>query len=308
MFQPGGCSRKTWSAAAVLAGLLVLPWYSQVPGLFSTWRVTDYWLSLLPRPGYSRVLGDLSLPWSFFSTCGPWGGGLLWDAVLGALFLLLAAAAWRRASRALFSPPRALLWVWFLAACLGPVLFDLARGTYVAAVQRYALAGMPAAFLLAGLGLALVRPPLRAAFLVLIAAFSLVGVRRIYLNESRSDKPYRQVGSLLGEEAGAGDLVIVHSIPSGVAGIARYMTRRADSKEGVGFASWVGQLKQRRVPDDLRSLAAGRKRILVVNIHSVLEPAPEITWLEENATLERERIIDRTKILYFVPRGKETFF
>ena len=56
----------------------------------------------------------------------------------------------------------------------------------------------------------------------------------------------------VGAWAGPGDLVLVHAIPSGVLGIARYL--EAD----VPMAAWVGQLGRRRVPEDLDGMLAGR--------------------------------------------------
>jgi hypothetical protein len=86
---------------------------------------------------------------------------------------------------------------------------------------------------------------------------------------------------------------MVHSIPSGVLGIARYLD--AD----VAMAAWVGQLGRRRVPDDLVPLLAGRDRVALIRIHEVGEPAPEETWLRANATLLREEQREGAAVTYF---------
>lgn len=307
MFRPGECSRRAWVTATVVVALLVLPWYASIPERMSVWRVTDYWLQLVPFAGYDSLSASLSLPWTFFSVHGPWGGAKRWDWILASIVIVTAVLVLRKTSWAWFSPPRTLLWGWVLAPCVGLVLFDQWRKTYVVAVPRYALAGLPAALLLLGWGLGQLRRRLRWLLLGLIVLLCLVSVRRMYLNSSRALSPYRQVGSLVVEEARANDLILVHSIPSGVAGIARYLEAAGDLPEGVGFASWVGQLGQREVPADLLRLAAGRERIIVVTIHAVGEAATQVEWLQDNAVLTAERRIQTARIYTFVPRAGERF-
>ena len=52
-----------------------------------------------------------------------------------------------------------MLWLWALAAVLGLLVFDALRRTYTMAMPRYAIAGMPAAFLLIALALRTARRP-----------------------------------------------------------------------------------------------------------------------------------------------------
>jgi SAM-dependent methyltransferase len=300
MLHPGRLPRKVSVAGAALTALMVVPWYVRLPESLAHWRVTGDWLTVRPDR-YHPLIAFLYLPWSFFSIHGPWGVGALRDAANCAVFVVLGLVVLKKLGRSLLRPRRQLLWLWLLAAWLGLVAFDLWRGTYVIAQQRYALAGMPAAFLLAGLGLGHLRPAVQGVFLTLIILAGMVGIRQMYLNDSRSWEPTRQVGELLAAEAGASDLVIVHSIPSGVAGVARAMEARGNAP-GVGFVSWVGRLGRRRVPDDLQRLAAGRKTIFLVRIHEVGEPAPEETWLEQNATPVRAYEVDGVTIRAFLPR------
>lgn len=97
------------------------------------------------------------------------------------------------------------------------------------------------------------------------------------------------------------DLILVHSIPSGVLGVARYASGPA------GMASWIGQLGNRRVPGSIQQLAAGRKRILFVKLHEVGEPAPEEDWLRANATSFGEPRFESAEAVDFRPRGSEAF-
>jgi hypothetical protein len=61
------------------------------------------------------------------------------------------------------------------------------------------------------------------------------------------------------------------------------------------------------VPDSLRSLIAGRKRIWFVRIHDVGEAAPEETWLRENAVVAKESKIGRVRIIDFRPKAAANF-
>ena len=84
------------------------------------------------------------------------------------LFMFLfVAMAWRLRMR-LFEPTRLLLWLWFVVTCAGPFAFDFLQGTYTVAVPRYAAAALPAAYLLAAVGLACLPPRRRVTMLSLI--------------------------------------------------------------------------------------------------------------------------------------------
>jgi hypothetical protein len=307
LFRPRRLSRPAVVAAAVLVILAILPWYDRLPASMTSSRVTDYWLNIRPE-GFSRLSGCLELLWSFFSVQGVWGAGARIGYVNLAIYLTLAGAAFWKLRWSLVRGRRLLLWLCVASACLGVVAFDWWRATYASAVPRYALAGMPAAFLLVGVSVGHLTRVLRVVFVILLVLACLVGIRRMYLNPNRSYEAARPIGQLLADQANSADVVIVHSIPSGVAGIARYMESHGASAKGIGFASWVGQLKQRQVPRDLQRLAAGRLRIILVKIHEVMEPAPEETWLEQHAT--KTQVIDRdgVTVSFFVPRDSERFF
>lgn len=304
---PGRFRRALSVTGALMTLLLVLPWYIHVPESLSEWRVTGYWLSLQPN-GYHAIATPLSLPWRFLSIDAIRGAQPWWDWTNAAVFLLLAIASVRKLPWLLFSSPRSLLWVWLLSPCLGVVVFDALRGTYASAVPRYALAGFPAACLIIALVLGHFGRPCRALFMASIIGLCAVGVLRLYRADDRSREPYAQIATLLTREVSDSDVILVHSIPSGVTGLARYLERAGASRTGVGFASWVGQLGRRRVPEDLKAVAAGRRRIILVRIHEVGEPAPEESWLKQNARLVERRAIEQSSIQTFVPADSTTFF
>ena len=82
-----------------------------------------------------------------------------------------------------------------------------------------------------------------------------------------------RIAEFVSSEATPSDLVLVHSIPSGVLGIARY------ANPSLNITSWVQQLGNRKVPDSLLALGRGRSRLLYVKVHQLNEPAPEEEWL-----------------------------
>ncbi|HKN86754.1 MAG TPA: hypothetical protein VJV04_07845, partial [Nitrospiraceae bacterium] len=210
-----------------------------------------------------------------------------------AVFVLLVFFAVGKLKRRLFSKRRQLIWMWLIAACAGPFVFDRIMGTYTTAVPRYAIAGMPAALLLMALALGRLRPTLCAMWLLLIVMVWLPSIWTVVTNPVRGWQPYRQLASVLDEQAADTDVVIVHSIPSGVLGMARYL------KKPVPILSWVGQLKQRHVPDDLESLPA-RGGIILIKIHTVGEPAPEEAWLKTHASLVSDLKMVAAEALFFV--------
>jgi hypothetical protein len=222
------------------------------------------------------------------------------DRILAALFLLLALAIWRRGLKPLFSAVPLLLWLWLLAACVGPVVFDLMRGTFASLMARYALSALPVAMLLVGFALSRLTPRSNAVLLALILSAWAPGIRGVF-RDSRAWEPYVRVGRELSDWARPGDLVIVHSIPSGVLGVTRYMA------PSVPVATWVGQLGTRRVPHDLEALLAGRRRVALVKVHRLGESAPEEDWLRRNATLTETHTIRTAELLYFAPSNGPVF-
>ncbi len=298
---PGRLGRAALGAATVVVVLAVSPWYARLPESLARWRITKDWLTWEPA-GFDRGREALQLFLSYFRGGGLWGGDKKADLVALVLFVTaLLALLWRARARA-FGARRFFAYGWLIAAWLGPLLFDALRGTYTVAVPRYALAGLPAAFALAGLALS--RLPPRASLVVLLGILAswASGGRHLYSNPSRSWSPTREVARVVERDCGGGDLVLVHSIPSGLLSVVRYVERP------LSIAAWIGQLGQRTVPASLAELARGREHLLFVRLHEVGEPAPEEDWLRAHATVIREIREETAEIVQFGPRGATVFF
>jgi uncharacterized membrane protein len=300
VLHPGRVSRAALIAPLAATALAILPWYMQLPSSLSRWRVTGTWLNV-PLTWGQAFTAPLLLGWNLVAGHGSWGGSRWADRTLAVLFIVLAVGIWRRrAVASLFGSLPRLLWLWILAACLGPLVFDLLRGTMASLMGRYALAGLPAALLIAGLGLSFLTPRANAALLALILLAWSSGVRAVF-HDPRSWEPFAGLGGELSSWARPGDLVIVHSIPSGVVGVARYVS------SSVPIAAWVGQLGTRRLPRDLETLLAGHERVALVVVHSVSEPAPEELWLRAHARLLKLENMRSARILYFAPMDGPIF-
>ena len=292
LLRPGQSPRRYLAAAVGLTLVLIAPWYRLVPETLGGWRVTGQWLD--GRPALGRLLlTPLTLAWSLVV-----GRGVVvrsvWADCLVALVVLALGIHWlRRGRAALFAPGRDLLWLVAVAACVGPGAFDLLRDSSTSLIVRYAIAGLPAVLLL----LALALSELAASSAVVATTLLVLGWLPAYgylaRPHSRGWEPYRAVAAEAATWADAGGLVLVHSIPSGVLGVARYLP--AD----VPMAAWVGELGRRRIPADIEALTTGRARVAFIRIHEAEEPAPEQDWLRAHATLRRERALEGAHILYF---------
>jgi hypothetical protein len=96
-------------------------------------------------------------------------------------------------------------------------------------------------------------------------------------------------------------MILLHSIPSGVLGIARYMESSAP------IAPWVGQLGQRRVPEDVETLTAGRRRVFLVKVRTAGASVPPETYLREHATVVEDSRLLSSQTVVFAPRDTEIF-
>jgi 4-amino-4-deoxy-L-arabinose transferase-like glycosyltransferase len=302
LILPGKLPRLRLVACSMVTAVLILPWYIRLPDNFRNWRVTQGWLKMVP--GYfNRPAASLELVVQFFSGRAPelWTGHR--KAYIAALLLfaiVVAIMVWRLRIH-VFSRGLGLLWLIFLAACAGPLIYDVVAHTYMAAKPRYAIAALPAAYLLAATGLACLSLRPRIIILALIVLAWTPNGLSIYHNRWRSWAPFREISHAVSVNGSTSDLILIHSIPSGVLGMARY----ADGP--AALASWVGQLGTRRVPESLQMLAAGRTRILFVRVHDVGQPAPEEDWLRANAVVSDETHMGIGTIVDFRPKGAETF-
>jgi hypothetical protein len=304
---PRRARRVSLAAGVAATAVLASPWYAVVPETARQWRVTQHWLDPgfwgLSRLGAGGALtAPLELAWSFLSgRWPPWAtpapAGWVAFATFAALGVALAVAMRRR----LFSGDLSLSWACLAAACAGPVVFDLVRGTMTVTQPRYALAGWPAAVVLAGLAVGRVPLAWRLGALALVVGSWTPGLAASWRLPSHYYEPYRDVARIAEEGVGPEGVLIVHSIPSGVLGIARY------AGEATPVASWVGQLGLRRVPEDVEALTAGRARAVLVEIHDVGDSAAINTWLRDHAVLASERRLESGEVSVFVPRTGERF-
>jgi hypothetical protein len=86
-----------------------------------------------------------------------------------------------------------------------------------------------------------------------------------------------------------------------VLGVSRYADRQ------TRIASWVGQLRQRQVPDSVHTLTAGYATVVFIRIHPVGEPAPQEEWLRANATVAGEIRHERAHLVMFRPSAGARF-
>jgi Dolichyl-phosphate-mannose-protein mannosyltransferase len=305
---PGRARRVTLIAATAAAVVLIAPWYIRLPESLSSWRVTQGWLEMRPG-GFRRSWALAKLAWSYVSPVGVWWSGLsrTGRVVSGVLAVLLAAAFGLSRWRVFWRRRVLMLWFWALAAVLGLLVFDALRHTYTMAVPRYAIAAMPAAFLLIALALRTTRRPVGSILLALIVLAWVPSYYMLLKSETRSYTPFREVGRIVSDRAGPDDLVLVHSIPDGASGVARYISPDSALERGSGMASWIERLGDRRVPGSLRNLARGRRRVLFVRIHDVGQPAPEEAWLRARGRLVGEDRLSTADVLEFVPREGPEF-
>jgi 4-amino-4-deoxy-L-arabinose transferase-like glycosyltransferase len=324
---PGALRRTGVVALAAVTALVVAPWYLQVPASLGRWRVSGNWLDA-PLPWPRGLTRPFELAWSMLAGGSFWGGspavdGALAVAYLGLALYLLRAGLLRR----VFAPERLLLWGWVAAAVLGPFGFDILRHTSASLVPRYVLAGFPGAMLLAALGIEQLPGRMHMAFTAFVLLAWTAGARPILAHRARPEAAYVALDAALAGWDGPSDLVLVHSIPSGLIGMTRYLDHE------VAMASWIAPLRLRRVPDDLERLLQGRRRLALVQVHNLAQPAPAEAWLRTHARLERREVYDGAadrlttdttalspmllaalrehkliEIFYFAPANGETFF
>ncbi len=277
--------RPTVLAMVAAVGAVVAPWYAGVPASLAAWRVTGTWLDT-PLTAGQLVYGVLRLGGSLVNGYGIWRGIPLTMPVQLGLLAVLAAAVVQRGVRPLVTRERQLVLLWLLACVVGPVLLDVVRHTAMSRIERYALPGLPAAMLVLALAIDHVFRPVGIAVLVGTVIAWLPGIREVAKSSPRYWEPFPAVAAELAGWTEPDDLVIVHSIPSGVIGVARYVD------PATPVASWVVQLGGRTVPADAAALVAGRCRIAVVRTHDLASgPSALEEWLRGNATLVRERAL-----------------
>jgi hypothetical protein len=292
---PGKVSRRRLAALVVTAELIVLPWYVHIPESISRWRVTQYWLHH-PLTWDRLIINPLKMGGSYLSVSGIWGTSNRFDILAAAVYVLFFVLVLQRGIGRLFAERQRLIWLWVVAAIAGPAVFDLMGGTNASSIMRYALPGLPAAILLVAVAVSNLSPTTYTAFLVLVALIWFPAVHKIFAEPSRYWEPFPDVGVQLDSWAKPHDLIIAHTIPSGVLGLSRYI------KTDTPIASWVVQLKQRKVPDDIQRISSSYNRVALVKIHDLNEPSPAEAWLLQNESLQNRETLNqsRSEILYFL--------
>ena len=136
--HPGKLPRSSLMGMCILVGLLIMPWYLQIPESLSRWRVTGGWLNY-PLTWKQVLTAPLLLPYGLLSGKGIWGGLRVagWFAV--GVFTVLLVLALRKRRWRLFMGHGQVLWLWGLAAIGGPILFDLVLMTKSSTILRYVL-------------------------------------------------------------------------------------------------------------------------------------------------------------------------
>jgi len=295
--------RARVAVLACVTLLLVLPWYAQVPASLRQWRVTAGWQN--GSLEWPRALGrPFLLAASLLSGTSPLGGWR-WADHFG-LGLLAALAIWivsRSSVLRLFGRESRLLWLWLAASCLGLLVFDLLRHTTTSKIDRYALPALPAAMLLAALLMSQLPRKLHVVALSALLLAWLPGALALARGDPRPWEPYRKVDARLTAWVQPGDVVVVHSVPTGVIGVARYL------KPDIPIVSWIQPLGLRQVPRDLQLLLAGNHRVALVKVHDLHLPSPVEGWLREHARLIRRDIFNKSgaEVLYFEPLNGSTF-
>ena len=300
--RPGRLGRGPLLFGVAVTVAVILPWYAQLGESLGRWRVTGEWLTWEPTD-FRRGAAALELFLSLFtgSSINLWGEDLPSRAASVALFGLFAVLWIVRWKARAFNSRLLYLWLWLAATWAGPLVFDLARGTYTVAVPRYALDGLPAVLLLAAVAAGCLPALLRTALLVALYAAWQPHLDMLYEKATRSWCPLREMAQAASAHTEPADLVLVHSIPSGILGVARYFEGSSE------LAAWVDQLEGRAVPGSFLSLARGKPAVWLVRIHEVGARARVEDWLRANAEAGEPQKIESGTLTRFLPRDGSAF-
>jgi hypothetical protein len=283
---PGRLPRSLAAVLVAASAAAAAPWYAKVPLALGRWRVTGDWLDQ-PLRWPEIATRPFELAWSLLAGGSLWGGSDVVDGALAVAYLLLVI--WivrRRRVRELFTADRLLVWGWLAAAVLGPFVFDLIRHSGASRVPRYVLSALPAAMILVAIGFEALHPRARAAFTGLVLVTWTAGLWPIVMRTDRPGAVYRAIAAELERWAGPTDLVLVHSVPSGVIGVSRYLM------SDVPVAAWIEPLGLRSIPGDLERLLAGHARVALVQVHHLGRASPAESWLREHARLAAHQVYD----------------
>jgi uncharacterized membrane protein len=290
-----------------ISGLIVSAWYINLPVLLNEWRITKNWQAM-PPSGWARMMARFPVVWlltpiytmkSFVSLRGNWTSmeSLIpivpLDLIVLGFAVLVFSVAFYERRFSLFTGKRGFLWVWLISACSGPVCFDLLQHTYTSTISRYAIAGLPAMFLLLAISLASLPRTTRNCLAAAMLLFWAIGDGRIYYSASRDGEPFKIIAQTIEAESPPSDLLVIHSVPVGILGLARYL-----NTSSLIF-SWVGQLRQRSVPGDISRVVANSHTVILLKVHDIHEPAPEEKWLADHEILRRSETVENSTLDFF---------
>jgi hypothetical protein len=270
---------------------LVSAWYVEIPTSMSQWRVTKGWLDGLPDS--RRMLrAPLDLIASLVSARGKWDRRAAWpNAFLLAVFALLGVSLFASRFR------RALIFggLWLGSACLGPIVFDLLQNSHTALIPRYALAGLPAAMILAGVALARLPRVATVPILALIIALWTPALGTISGSSFRGSEPFRQVTEELDSRVGAEDLIVIQSIPASAAGLARHL------RGSALVLPWTERLREGDAICQLEDAVRGHAKVALVRVQRGFGPKRAIAWLEQNSLTREHWVPSRgvSEIVFF---------
>jgi hypothetical protein len=284
LLWPGRLSRLAAPGLGLITAIAVAPWYVQVPESLARWRVTGAWLNE-PLRWPELATRPFELAWSLLAGGSYWGGSPAVDTTIAALYVLLAIGLLRGGKlTSLFSIDRRLVWLWVALVVLGPYALDLVRHTGASRVPRYVLTALPAAMLLVAFAVQPLSDRARAAVVALVLLGWTAGLAPI-VRQQRAGAVYGALAAELERRRRPEDVVLVHSIPSGVIGLSRALS------PDLPFLVWIGPLGLRK-PEDLEALLQGRRRVALVQVHNIGLAFPAERWLDEHGRLTDRRIYD----------------
>jgi hypothetical protein len=215
------------------------------------------------------------------------------------IFAVIAVAATWRLRLYMFARGRLLLWLLFFAPCAGVLLFDLLMYSYTVAIDRYAIAALPFACLLAAAALASLTFGTRTLLLALIllawAPNSLI------YKKTGQRVTHRNRAGVVNAKQRPTDLILIDGTPSGVLDVVRYL--KGPAAIAGWTPHWIAEPGTERSPERILEMAAGRTRILWVAAAGAEPSPPERDWLRTHAVAVEET----TFVSEFRPRDSETF-
>ena len=254
---PHRLSRLKVPMSMALAVALVAPWYMRVPETLAGWRVTKGWLDTAPA-GFNPVVAQARMLAGWFMTAGDWmnrHGITDWLLILFIAGAVVTSVVVSRRMLALRATH--LLLIWIAASSFGLLVFDVIQHTYARQHSRYAFAALPAALILLAAFVARLPFRIRVVSLAAIVGLWVSGLMRLN-RETSGDNPFRTVASLIRDEGIEDRVVVVHAIPTGVIGIARYVD------PNTMMLDWVEALETRTVEKDAAAVAAAASLVTLV--------------------------------------------